>query len=837
MARQQSLPQPLNIVFQHNIYDGAQTAQVGSFTYARTGTVFYADSNTTVASAATDTLMMPAYRFGGTETGYGLALNGRITNSLLRSAEFENAAWTAVGGGAGSAGTADSPVSGVDTLADTVSGGSAGDGLQQSSSVAAASKMFGFGVWLKVTSGTRVVQIKILDNTGSEGGTGYCNLTTTWFRCETAQKFDASASGNAKVQIIVGNSSDVRAWGAQLTDLNQANTGVNRTLHAYVPTTAAAVTATFDNYQIPTSIVTQVATKGSFAAWVSASRDPNDYNVAGGLYLMRVKATDSELAVLFRNAETIGLYLNNTLAAESTLFNTWQRDYWDHYVFTWDTVADVYKVYKNSVEVGTGSGSLAAAAVGTNAMFIGSSVNDNDFGLDGRVSQVILWKNALTAAEVAQVYASKAPLFAPPAYDTGKIFSVQLSNSLIPTVGPRRFWYHTPGKTGYYDSTTTYAESAIAGLPLPAYGFNSASSQPGMAFNSQHRNRILQSEAPATTWTAIVNGAAPTITNAVGTFVGTIAYGTIDGGSGDGIQQPAAGPIAANSQDFQASVYASVAASTLDFQLCLEGDSGGTPDTDCETKTATTTVQRFVNYTALNAARTGNIRMKILLSATGVLRVGGMTLNVVSDSEEDPSYKSPTDYVKTVAATALHPYNFLVYPNERAFNPNKGTLIAWAMPFFSSADCIAPTGPTWLSSTGNSFEFYTDIGSLSDMKLSYGLAGGTPVLGAVVSIVANTWYQWVYTWDNTVSPAQFSSYQNGTLIESQTASRNPMSPKNFMIGNMSREINTDKFAGPVDYWNGIIDKVDVYGSALDAAAIDADCEANKATYGVATCGP
>ena len=59
--------------------------------------------------------------------------------------------------------------------------------------------------------------------------------------------------------------------------------------------------------------------------------------------------------------------------------------------------------------------------------------------------------------------------------------------------------------------------------------------QGGMHFSAQHANRILQSEAPATTWTTV--GTPTSVNNALGTW-GNVSYGTIvSAASGDGITQ------------------------------------------------------------------------------------------------------------------------------------------------------------------------------------------------------------------------------------------------------------------------------------------------------------
>lgn len=818
------LPQQSNIVFQHNFYDGAGSPQVGSSTFTRSGTVTYPSSSTVLSSAATDVLAAPSYRFGGTETYGGLQVYSEITNSILQSEDFTTT-WTLLGTGGRSANTATAPDGTL--TADTISGAAGGDGVTQSSALAAASTRYAFSVWLKTSTGTATVSLRIADNTSSELHTNQFTVGTTWKRFEVVRKFTAAASGNVKCQILVGNTSNVRAWGAMLEDFPASPDGINRTSRAYIKTTVAAATVGRDNYDIANSVATQVATKGSIAMWVSSSRDPNDYQQGGGAYIIRTLGGGGQdrLSVILKDGEMIGLLINDAFVVQTDVFNTYERDYWFHLVVTWDTDADQYKIYKNGVLLASDTVSSAAANITTETITLGSKSNTYNF--DGMASQVIVWKTVLSSTDVTQVYASKSSGFIIP-FGTGKLFSVALGTSPVPTVGGDQYWYGRVGSMTYNDTVSTVATAADGSLPTPAYILNGYNKS-GMLFNGNHRNHILQSEAITTTWTSV---AAGTITAGVGTFLGTITYGTINGNSGDGIQQSVA--IATANNTFTGSMYVSVGAGTLNGRITIEGDSGGTPETTNFDFTATTTPTRVNVYKVFSSGATGNIRLKLTLRATGTMRVGGAMLERVNfGSSETSVYKISTAYIKTTTASVSSNSFFITYKNNRIFNPIKGTFTMWAAPFFSADDPVAFAGPTFLSSTGNLFEFYPELGPSGAYKWAYRSA--TPIINFTDTWTANQWQHWAWVWDSSTDPGDFRIYRNGTLVTSATPTKGPMSPKNIYIGNMcavAGEKEPGVGVGVADYWLGVIDLVEIYGSPMSGTEVLNDYNNTKATYGL-----
>lgn len=832
-----SLPQASEIVFQQNFFDGDTTPQVGSATYTRTGSITVPITGGEWQEFAANALPIGVMRQGGTETLSGAYFQGAITNNLVRSEEFENASWTSISSGSGSAGTADSPLTGADTLADTISGSGAASGLQQATAKNASNSTYVFSIFLKSSSGTPTVKLIVKDQ-GTQSGVTDCVLSTTWDRCQVSHDF-VSGTSTVDVQILVGATSNVRAWGAQLEEF--ASSGTSRARYGsanyYVRTTNAAATAGNSSYIIPNAIATQMATTGSFCGWVHTEVDvvtdlyavnepPYLFSTAGEVFAVQLRASHGPI-----------LFLNSTSAAQNLpggrpYYYSLPSDEWTHLCFTWDTDADVYKYYEDGVLTTSHTPSIAAINFTTNTINLGGYNSPSGaYGLDGILSQAIFWKNDLSANEIASVYALKSSVAKRSEPGTGKIFEVSLGTSIIPTTGDKHFRYNARGngQPYYYDSTSSIVQSSMASYPIPAYALGAATSKSGMAFFSRTTNQILQSEAPATTWTAV--GTA-TVMNSVGSFLTNLTYGTILGISGDGIQQSST--LATASSGFNASVYASVAAGTLGFTITLEGDSGGTPDTKTSsTFTATTTPQRFsFGPTDFASGATGNCRMKILLTGAGMLRIGGMMLEKRRITGEEVHNLVGNYYLKTTTATVQNLTSNIVYRGLDSINPKKGTLIAWGNLYAQNPDDFyngnsSPNGPTILGMPGGTDNFYMHmLGSRMDnayMGRLHRENQGERLLNR------NTWYHYAWTWEvdeagTAVTQQIFvDGVQVSALAESGTFLR-ALKKRRLLIGGDENHV-------ALDTWQGIIDRITIYGSALTDQEIEDDYVNTGAAYG------
>lgn len=829
-----SLPQISNIVFQHNFYDGVSTAQVGTGTYTRSGSVTYASDSSTLSEAGANVIPM-GVRWNGTETLKGAYFAGAITNYLVRSEEFNNASWTAIGGGSASANTATSPM-GTST-ADTISGSSTGDGLAQDSGVAAASSTFVFSVWFKTSTGTATPKI-IVKDAGTEGNIVECAAITTYrYPCQVPYTFSASATGNVSVQIIVDNSSNVRAWGAQLENFASGTTVGKRQRYSqgnnYVRTTSATATSGNSFYAIPTGIVTQIATKGSFAAWIYPEWDWTDICTPGNCpYLFSVEGEKLGFASHFRQGLTfwindaVGVQLNTGSLQDATYGLAPYQ--WNHVVATWDTDADQYKIYINGSEVGSSTTARAAAVVGTNEMNLGgynlSNTRYSDLGLDALMSQAVFWKVALSPSEVAQAYAGKQSIATRSLPSTGQIFSVDLGTSLVPTVGDTRHYFGTRKAANvpiyYPDSTTTLAATTATTRPAPAFplgGYNKG----GFYFSGPTDNLILQSEDIETTWATV-----GTITrdNNVANFLGTISYGTIVADDTEGITQTVATAIASRKWVF--STYASVGSGTLNARLTLEGSSGGTPETTNCDITLTTTPQRFSCYVPFTSGGTGNIKVSFKHRATGTSRVGGFMLeDATGDGSSQSFWKKPAPYIKTTTASKRSGWNQIVYSAEDSFNPLKGTAIAWAFLWLDpSTDSLPADGPTFIGAPGQFSNWYWHIGMPGNgYELIYGRVDPATAEDPYAATIGQ-WVQYGVTWDRTVSPAQFKLYIDGAEVDSRTSSSTvQMLPRKLVVGG-------DYIWGRMDFWHGAIDHMEIWG-APNPTAISDDWNTRKASYG------
>jgi hypothetical protein len=169
-------------------------------------------------------------------TGYinnGIGGIGQFANLLTYSEQFDNAAWSKTGVVV----TANSTVApdGL-TTADTLAGTGASN-VQQTYTTA-TNGTYTYSVWLKTSSGTATVGLRI-DSTGATPATGTVSTVTartTWQRFSVTQTFTGTPS-NIKPVILPGNGSTatVIGWGAQLVLASNPQ--------VYTRSTASAVAA------------------------------------------------------------------------------------------------------------------------------------------------------------------------------------------------------------------------------------------------------------------------------------------------------------------------------------------------------------------------------------------------------------------------------------------------------------------------------------------------------------------------------------------------------------------------------------------------------------------
>lgn len=824
-----SLPEQGNIVFRHDLYDGVTTPQIGTATYARSGSVVVPVGNGLWQEFSANQLPIGVKDPLGYASLSGAYLQAEIINYALYSEDFTNAAWTAVSGGSATANTTTDPLG--TTLGDTITCTGVGSGLQQASARSASSSTFVFTVWLKAISGTPTVRLVVKDQ-GTQGGIFDCDLTSSWQRFEVAQDFNSGTS-TVDIQIISqdAGTTSFAAWGAQLEEM--VGVGANRARYGggdfYVRTTSASATVGNSTYVVPNAIATTIATQGTVSFWVYLPFDPSIDTNEFGENPYAVSIAGETLAVVLGSYYGPALFINGswTIPASSPsdtdFLYTVKAWGWSHVTASWDTTADVYKMYLDGELIRTTTPTRSSISVGANTLCFGNgSTPAKSTGLDGIISQIVVWDSVLSDADVAQVYSIKSAQASQGAIGTGKIFEVELGTSLIPTVGDPQFRWNGRyyGTSYYYDSTTSIAANNQLEYAKPAYLLN-AYNKGGLPFYSKTTNRILQSEDIGTTWVAV---GAPVITASAGTFLNNITYGTINGVATEGIEQSSA--EAAASDKYTASLFASVASGTLGFTITLEGDSGGTPDSGTSsTFTATTTPQRFDFHRAFTSA-TGNVRFKVLLTGTGTLRIGGLMLEKIGVVTDLVFNKVGNYYIKTTTTTAETGTGNLVYRAAKSINMRKGTCVAWGSLYVKNPDeFIVPNGPTVLGMPGGgskSVYFHQLTGRLDSAVSGFlhRMNEGT------TTIEKNTWYHYAYTWDmDAVAPLQI--YLNGVL---QTAVDS--GSVLFVLRHRAMLVGGDGNYVGLDTWQGILDYFAIYGDVLTGADILADFNATKAAYGL-----
>lgn len=809
------LPQQDNIIFQHNIYDGNTTAQVGSYAYTRSGSAHAWSASNTLTEYAANALPISA-RWNGAETMKGAAIYGATNNYLTYSEAFNNAVWTAVGTGSASAGA--------------IMGSAEGDGIAQDSATAAASNRFVFSVFLTSKIGTGTVRL-ILKDEGTQWAFVDCPITTTERRCSVPHAF-TSGTGDVQVQILVGNSTTVLARGAQL---EQYTSGTGRhfqyaTPSLYVKTTSAPASSSTGNYLIPNAIASQAATTGSISFWHLTELDWSDkdgstsaYFLSANLDLISATVTNQQLYFFINN----GIVASTPAGLLTSAMQGPQVDRWTHWTFTWDADANVARIYINGVEVAEGTGAFSPVAFAGADLGIGSYSNAGTpvgfYSSEASFGQIIMWDVALTAQEVADAYQNKRSIAERSAPGTGLIFSVDLGTSPVPTVGdPEHYWGMTlDNPYYYYDSPTTAKALALGDYPIGG-SLNGVDVQ-GWAFSSKMRNYILQSEAPATTWTQV--GTPTAVTNDIATF-GDISLGiiTVDAAN-EGIEQSVAETVA--SKEYVGSVYVKTSSGTVNGALIIEGDSGGTPETTTKAFAATTTIQRVSVHKAFSGSATGNIKLKITVTdASGSILVGGMMLERANTTSPAGNFqKVGSPYIKTTTTAASSGHTQIHYRGSDSFNPLKGTLTSWAFltPALDagSTEMIVANGPSIIGAPGQYTNFYYHFGNGNSNAFEYG--GLQNAAEGASTMNAGQWYHLAITWDKATET--YAVYANGVLIEQgAVASTYALTYRKFIIGG-------DYLYAPMDYWQGSIKTVNIYGEAKDAAFIDADFDATKAAYG------
>lgn len=232
----------------------------------------------------------------------GMLMENASNNSLLRSEEFDNAAW--VGDAGVTANVRQSPDGGLnaDLIADTSDAGMACKTQVVSTTLQRRSA---FGCYLSAGSATSAT----IAMRGVGNSAGDCSATTSGLdsahyrrlQCGGTAAYGAGITAVA-VDVCVGNGvdvmGDIAAWGCQLEQVNPATSGLaHNFLTSYMPTTS-----TTTNRLIPTTVL-----DAGIAAWPDAG-------CAGGTVVLEwtPSATIGTGPIVFSGSSGRELYLTTT---------------------------------------------------------------------------------------------------------------------------------------------------------------------------------------------------------------------------------------------------------------------------------------------------------------------------------------------------------------------------------------------------------------------------------------------------------------------------------------------------------------------------------------------
>jgi hypothetical protein len=311
----------------------------------------------------------------------GLLVEEQRTNLILYSQEFDNAAWTSLGGALTiTANTAESPDGSV--TADTVTLSSSFK-VQQITVTSGA--VYTFSVWMKSAT-TSNYSIQLTEANGS--GAVVVTVTPTW------QRFSLTFTKNAGTLAYPGldqrsggtsTSGSIYIWGAQL------EAGAFAT--SYIPTAASTVTRSVDVASVGLSQFPHSTTEGTFVASVSALNAAAP-STAVNLGDTTAGTERNQLRLNLNKADAVAL-IGGNIAGLASSANTTSSN----------TVAKMAYAYKAGdmavvLNAGTVATSSLSAVPTASLMRLGMYVPGQPEALNGHIRQITYIPRRLTNAEL-----------------------------------------------------------------------------------------------------------------------------------------------------------------------------------------------------------------------------------------------------------------------------------------------------------------------------------------------------------------------------------------------------------------------------------------------------
>lgn len=285
------------------------------------------------------------------------------TNRVIRSQEFDNAAWTATNVTV-TANTHLSP-DGVNTTADTLAG-TANGGMLESTAFTSSGANATVSLWVRSTTGTQAGQLILRDTTaGADRITVNFTATTTWQRV-FGTTTGATGANNHTLQIRPGGAGTgtIVAWGAQ-HETTSCMTG-------YIATGAASAARG----------AATVVTYPAAALPIASAEIRLRVRLTGGLLqaaglnhcIMDTRsATDGWVFFLNSNGTLAWLSLVSSVSQTTTSGAlSWTTGQWYNLRVRW--VGGALRVYRDDVAVIDVTGKTMPAAQGT-SLFIGCNLS------------------------------------------------------------------------------------------------------------------------------------------------------------------------------------------------------------------------------------------------------------------------------------------------------------------------------------------------------------------------------------------------------------------------------------------------------------------------------
>lgn len=406
------------------------------------------------------------------------------------------------------------------------------------------------------------------------------------------------------------------------------------------------------------------------------------------------------------------------------------------------------------------------------------------------------------------------------------LFHASFDSSITPEIGSGGTFTRNSIRTYFSDASTI--STVTANNPAVGATLAGVANGRGILLEGDHDQYILQSEAPATTWSSV--GSPTSINNSVGTFYGSVGHGSIVcTGDGDGIEQQA--PSLTVDSDIKydiryvASVIAATNSGTVDFEIEIEGTVAGT-----ETGTSTTFVaqgneRRFDFYHEFSGA-VSDVTMRILCKEAGTLYIGGMMLEDVGLGGDVSELSVASSYIPSTTSQVATAIDDLTYNTSGHIDFEQGTFTAWIMAPYDNTEIIDPNErKRFFNVNSNVMGFHrewTTAHPNGGLVVAYG-SGGNEHYNQDHTFSKDTWYQYAFSWDNRNPNTLIKVYRDGEKVgASYVEDVTTPTGTSFALGAINPTTTAFLF--------GIMSDVKIYGEPLSDEQMVAAYNKEKGTY-------